>query len=360
MVTSSINDYRPIVSAEDEEDMFASIMGGLDDAPVAAPVHRKSRKRKPSPGYDDRSSSPPPAGRFPSYRSKGSTSGLEDNALSDAPIDDASSIPASDDAVFSPKKKVKTTGSFNITPAIDRMGLKDDQSGVDEYDSAFDNSFDGFDMDAFMEVDEEVKPKVNGNVKKEPREVKLDNKKPLRPINGIGKKESSENPQWLSVYDSLSVNKDDTLGPLNSAAASVNTSNISALETDGSLRFFWLDYLEHEGKLYFIGKLKDKASGSWVSSCVTVENLERNLFVLPRERKMDEDGDETDEVPSQMDVWQDFDQLRKKAGIKKWRAKWVKRKYAFGETDVPKEGSWLKVPYGFSGMHSLPVSPFTS
>lgn len=241
------------------------------------------------------------------------------------------------------------------------MGLKDDQSGTDEYDSAFDNSFDGVDMDAFMDVDDdEVKPKVNGNVKKEPREVRLDNKKPLKPINGIRKKEASENPQWLSVYDSLSVNKDDTLGPLKSAAASVNTSNISALEPDGSLRFFWLDYLEHEGKLYFIGKLKDKASGSWVSCCVTVENLERNLFVLPRERKIDEDGDETDGVPSQMDVWQDFDQLRKKAGIKKWRAKWVKRKYAFGETDVPKDGSWLKVPYGFSGMPSPAVSLSTS
>lgn len=351
MVAPSINDYRPTVSVEDEEDMFASLMGGLDEAPVAAPVHRKSRKRKPSPGYDDRSSSPPPASRFSSYRNKGGSSGVEDNASSDGLVDDASSVPASDDVVFSPKKKVKTSGAFGITPAIDRMGLKDDQSGTDEYDSAFDNSFDGVDMDAFMDVDEEeVKPKVNGTTKKEPREVKLDAKKP---INGIGKKESSDSHQWLSLHESLTVTKDDSLGPLNSASASVSTSNISALEPDGSLRFFWLDYLEHEGKLYFIGKLKDKTSGSWVSCCITVENLERNLFVLPRERKIDEDGDETDEVPSQMDVWQDFDQLRRKAGIKRWRAKWVKRKYAFGETNVPKEGSWLKVPYGFNGKHCL-------
>ena len=346
MVVPSINDYRPAVSAEDEEDMFASILGGLDDAPVAVSAHPKSRKRKPSPGYDDRSSSPPHAARFTSYRGQGSSSGLEDNASSDGLLDEVSSVPASDDVVFSPKKKVKTNGSFGTTPAVDKMGLKDE---TDEYDSAFD-SFDDVDLDAFMDIDEEeVKP--NGNVKKELREVKLDPKK--RTINGIGQKESSENPQWLSVYDSLSVTKEDTdtLGPLNSASASVNTSNISALEPDGSLRFFWLDYLEHEGKLYFIGKLKDKASSSWVSCCVTVENLERNLFVLPRERKIDEDGDEMDEVPSQMDVWQDFDQLRRKAGIKRWRAKWVKRKYAFGEADVPKEGSWLKVPYAFDGKY---------
>ena len=354
MVVPSINDYRPTVSAEDEENMFASIMGELDDAPVAAPAHRNSRKRKPSPGYDDRSSSPPRAGRFPSCLNQGSSSGLEDNVSSDGLVDEASSVPASDDVVFSPKKKVKINGSFGIAPAIDKMGL---QSETDEYDSAFDNSFDDIDMDAFMDIDEEeVKLAANGNVKKEAREVKLDAKKPLRSINGIGQKESSKNPQWLSVYDSLSVIKEDTLGPLNSASAAVNTSNIFALEPDGSLRFFWLDYLEHEGKLYFIGKLKDKVSGSWVSCCVTVENLERNLFVLPRERKIDEDGDETDEVPSQMDVWQDFDQLRRKAGIKRWRAKWVKRKYAFGEADVPKEGSWLKVPYAFDGKYFLALN----
>jgi len=59
------------------------------------------------------------------------------------------------------------------------------------------------------------------------------------------------------------------------------------LESDGSLRFFWLDYLKHEGKLYFIGILKDKASGVW--------------------------------------------------------------KCAFGGADVPKDASWLKIVYGFDG-----------
>ena len=47
-----------------------------------------------------------------------------------------------------------------------------------------------------------------------------------------------------------------------------------------------------------------------------VKNLEQNLFILLRDRKIDDDGDEMDDVPSQMNVWQDFDQLRCKAGIK--------------------------------------------
>jgi len=182
-----------------------------------------------------------------------------------------------------------------------------------------------------------------------------DLKKELKPMNGVPNK-ASGSASWLSVYDSLSIAKDDTLGPLNNASSSVNNSNISALELDGSLRFFWLDYLEHEGKLYFIGKLKDKTSGAWVSCCITVEGLQRNLFVLPREKRVEQDEEgtsyETDEVPGLKDVYDDFDQVRRKAGIRTWKAKFVKRKYAFGEADVPKEASWLKVVYGFEGLLS--------
>jgi DNA polymerase alpha subunit A len=264
-------------------------------------------------------------------------------------------VPDSDDLLFSPKKKVKTSGAFGVTPAIDRMGRMEMHSGTEDYDSAFDNSFDGVDIDAFMDLDEvDVKPKN----KKDHIDTSFDLKKELKPMNGVPNK-ASGSASWLSVYDTLSIAKDDTLGPLNNASSSVNNSNISALELDGSLRFFWLDYLEHEGKLYFIGKLKDKTSGAWVSCCITVEGLQRNLFVLPREKRVEQDEEgtsyETDEVPGLKDVYDDFDQVRRKAGIRTWKAKFVKRKYAFGEADVPKEASWLKVVYGFEGLlYSVP------
>ena len=99
---------------------------------------------------------------------QGSSSGLEDNMSSDGLVDKTSLVPVSDDAVFSPKKKMKTNRPLGITPAIDQMGLQ----GEIEYDSAFDNSFDGVDMDTFMDIDkEEVKLTANGNVKKEAREA---------------------------------------------------------------------------------------------------------------------------------------------------------------------------------------------
>ena len=352
VVAPSISNYRPAVSEDQEQDLLASILGGMDDVPI--PTHKKSRKRKPSPEFDSHSSSPPPHSRFSSYRSgKSASSGYEDTS-SDAPIEDGPAVPDSDDLAFSPKKRVKTEGTFGVTPAIDRMGRMDVHSGAEDYDS-FDNSFDGVDMDAFMDVEDDfgVQPKTS---KHEPVDIKIDHGK-VKPINGVPNKKDSDNPSWLSVYDSLSVTKDDTLGPLNTSSTSFgNNSNVSALEPDGSLRFFWLDYLENDGKLYFIGKLKDKDSGAWVSCCVTVEGLQRNLFVLPREKRVEQDegtSHETDEVPSMKDVYDDFDRVRKKAGIKSWKAKFVKRKYAFGEVDVPKEASWLKVVYGFDGQRSF-------
>ena len=83
---------------------------------------------------------------------------------SDGLVDEASLVPASDDVIFSLKKKVKTNRPLGITPAIDKMGIQSET----EYDSVFDNSFDSVDMDTFMDIDkEEVKLAANGNVKKE-------------------------------------------------------------------------------------------------------------------------------------------------------------------------------------------------
>ena len=61
---------------------------------------------------------------------------------------------------------------------------------------------------------------------------------------------------------------------------------------------------------------------------------------------------ETDVVPTLADIYSDFDKLRQKARIGKFKAKFVKRKYAFGEKDVPREErQWMKVVYPFSGMY---------
>lgn len=334
----SISVYRPAVSAEQEDDFMANLLGGLDAIP--APATRRPKKRKPSPLSDH-----------------------EDVNCdsSDGPIDDAAfNLPLSDfeddfSTMMSPKKKPRTTTGAEITPAIERMCKLDVHSGSeDNVDNSMD--FEDMDMDAFMDVDDEdldIKPaKGNKSI--------LDGLETKPKVNVASAPTKVEPATWLSVYDSLAVTSDETLG---SGSSSTSKSSVDALEPDGTLCFFWLDYLEHNGKLFLTGKVKDKTSSTWVSACLAIEGLQRNLFLLPRplrvEQEETEEGEyvmqETDIVPSKSDVYEDFERVRKKLGIKGWKGRWVRRNHAFDEKDVPKEGEWMKVLYSFEGNSQLPT-----
>jgi len=53
--------------------------------------------------------------------------------------------------------------------------------------------------------------------------------------------------------------------------------------------------------------------------------------------------------------------IRKEMRIKSYRGKFVKRKYAFGETEIPRgESSWMKVVYGFNGKYLPELSTLQS
>lgn len=321
-VAPTINDYRKKVTADQEEDFMSNIFGELDALPTKAPPVTKSRKRKTSPEFD------PPA----PYRSRSSYDS------SDGP-DEAYTAPSSDDYISSPRKRAKTE-TEGLTPATDRLAQIEVKTDDDDFPG--DESFDDIDMDAFMAMDDDDLD--DKSAKPAPKQVPK--------VEYLDEKKSAAS--WLAVYDSLTVSSDDPFGPLATNASSIKSSDVSALEPDGSLRFFWLDYLEHQGDLLFIGKLKDKTTGAWVSCCITVKNLERNLFVLPREKRAeqgeDDDWYDTDEVPELSDVYRDFDAIRSKRDIKKWRGKFVERQYAFGEPNVPrKKTTWFKVTYPFTG-----------
>lgn len=128
---------------------------------------------------------------------------------------------------------------------------------------------------------------------------------------------------------------------------SLKTAKVQALEEDGSVRFYWLDYVETNGVLHFIGKVFDKETKKYVSCCVTVEGIDRNLFVLPRQSMSDEYGNELD-PPTEEEVYDDFGEVASKAGIKDWIGSHVQRKYAFELPDVPQgEASYMKVLYSY-------------
>jgi hypothetical protein len=62
------------------------------------------------------------------------------------------------------------------------------------------------------------------------------------------------------------------------------TQNMDIFESDGHLKMWWYDAYERKekGYVYLFGKVLNKGTNKYVSCCVTVKNIERNLFVLPR------------------------------------------------------------------------------
>jgi DNA polymerase alpha subunit A len=330
----SINAYRPAVSAEQEEEFMASILGDMDNTAVTVPVPKPSRKRKSSPILEPDSSPVKWNERQQPFV----------DLSSDGPLEDLAS---SDD--HSPNKRARIDDP-DLIPATERLANLGVESGSDDFDK-----YDDFSMDDFMEIDD-VDVDFKPTIKKEEKEENIPKRVMPKSTNTTTKAEDLK-PNWLSVYESLAVDTEDALGPLSSHSKASNTSSASVLEDDGSFRFFWLDYLELEGRLYFTGKVKDKATDTWVSCCVTVENIERNLYVLPREKRVELVDDalmDTDIVPPTEDIHDDFDTIRKQMGIKSWRGKFVKRKYVFGEEDIPRGVSqWMKVVYSFNGQSVL-------
>ena len=126
-----------------------------------------------------------------------------------------------------------------------------------------------------------------------------------------------------------------------------------AVETDGSLRIFWLDYTEVNGSLCLFGKVKNKSNGQYVSAFVKVDNILRKLYFLPRDYKYRQ-GRETSEEVGMNAVYEEVDGLMSKLKVDMHKIKPCSRKYAFELSDVPRDADYLKLLYPYD-KPSLPV-----
>lgn len=327
--------YRPIKSEVNDSDFLDSLLGSMT-APVVKPTISRKRKNSPSTHKAD----------FSSFRDN-------DPASSDGPDDPPEPFASSkkrdvfssdDEALPTPAKRFKTENGTGISVVhtaarVSKMQMEDSYDGFEE---EFAPIILDMDMDNLVKQEESpVKlPKSGSTVQSRAMPAKLENDLPTGP------------PSWLSMHAALPVSNEALGGGSNNLVS----TRVQALEDDGTLRMFWLDYLELHGKVYLVGKVLDKSIDRYVSACVTIENLERNLFVLPREVRLEDDY-ETDTQPSRIDVQRDFEEARRQFKIGRCGMKWVKRKYAFGEPGVPtNETDWMKVVYPFSGNALLLLS----
>uniref|UniRef100_A0A6Q2YAF3 DNA polymerase n=1 Tax=Esox lucius TaxID=8010 RepID=A0A6Q2YAF3_ESOLU len=133
----------------------------------------------------------------------------------------------------------------------------------------------------------------------------------------------------------------------------VDSSSLPTVEgPDGELmfRFYWLDAFEDQysqpGVVYLFGKVWIESAQDHVSCCVSVKNIERTMYFLPRERKVNtKTGEESDTPVGMMDVYQEFNDLSEKFKIMKFKSKKVQKSYAFEIADIPTESEYLEVRY---------------
>ncbi|XP_061211120.1 DNA polymerase alpha catalytic subunit isoform X4 [Neopsephotus bourkii] len=120
---------------------------------------------------------------------------------------------------------------------------------------------------------------------------------------------------------------------------------------DQVLRFYWLDAYEDQysqpGVVFLFGKVWIESANTYVSCCVTVKNIERTVYLLPRETEMDlSTGKETETPVTIMSVFKEFnDCISPKYKIMKFKSKKVEKYYAFEIPDVPAKSEYLEIKY---------------
>ncbi|RSL50374.1 hypothetical protein BHE90_016290 [Fusarium euwallaceae] len=126
-----------------------------------------------------------------------------------------------------------------------------------------------------------------------------------------------------------------------------------AVEEDGSLNFFWTDYMDINGSLCLFGKVLNKKTRSYVSCFVKVDNILRKLYFLPRQHRV-QGGEETGEEVEMTNVYDEVDEIMTKMKVGMYKIKACTRKYAFELPGVPKEAQYMKLLYPYN---KPPVDP---
>jgi hypothetical protein len=97
----------------------------------------------------------------------------------------------------------------------------------------------------------------------------------------------------------------EAVAKLAEGAANVASGALGVpVEEDGSLNMFWVDAYEDAskpGRIYMFGKVRageGKGSAAFSSCCLQIDNVQRQVFILPRDKILDAEGEETEHEPT--------------------------------------------------------------
>ncbi|CAN7937469.1 unnamed protein product, partial [Ixodes hexagonus] len=150
-------------------------------------------------------------------------------------------------------------------------------------------------------------------------------------------------PDWNGVFSEESI-------PLQT---NVKLDSLPLIENDSGekvVRFFWLDayedYFKSPGVVHLFGKVKLLESSTHASCAVTVSNIPRRVYLLPRPFHYDSaTKTETDEPVTMKDVYDEFRRIAEKQRIEEFKTKAVTKRYAFDREGVPAEAEYLEIVY---------------
>lgn len=154
---------------------------------------------------------------------------------------------------------------------------------------------------------------------------------------------------------SVLAENDDISSPSVSVVLPKDLPFESDMEGNQIFHFYWFDafcdHFKNPGIVYLFGKVFIKESNRHVSCCIIVKNIERRIYLLPRETYK---NDSQKKVTFQ-DVYNEFaEELSKQYKITEFRSRKVTKKYAFEKQGVPAEADYLEVLYP-SKFQALPM-----
>lgn len=196
-----------------------------------------------------------------------------------------------------------------------------EEKNIEEFDSQLDDDADMMDLDESELQLSAVKTEVT-RVKQEEKDSHLE--------------------------DIFNTKEDEEVMP----SIDFSGSTLPLIEVNGEkvLRFFWLDAYEdryHQpGTVFLFGKVFIESSKTYVSCCVTVKHIERNLFILPRKTRHDQNGRDLETPVIFKDVYDEFNErIAIKYKLKEFKCKPSTKKYSFDLADVPHESDYLQFVY---------------
>ncbi|XP_060718299.1 DNA polymerase alpha catalytic subunit isoform X2 [Tachysurus vachellii] len=213
----------------------------------------------------------------------------------------------------------------------------------------------------FDEVDFDEPMELGAEQQQEEATVKVETEPEMKPAVRLEPKTEPEDEVLISGMVGGSCwgkMEEDEESPVDVQVDSSQLPMVEGADGETVFRFYWLDAFEDQfnqpGVVYLFGKVWIESAKAHVSCCVAVKNIERTMYFLPRERKVNLVTGEVTDVPvGIMDVYQEFNSLSEKYKIMKFKSKKVEKNYAFEVPDVPTQCEYLEVRYS-AEMPQLP------